>query len=134
MESSPKTLFLDSLSRCRSSPGFIHGFYERFLSSSPDVARKFRFTDFERQERMLARSLELVAAATAGDPDGLAEITQRAETHDREHLNIGAPLYDLWLESLIAEARSTDPVWSERVEAAWRTILGFAIHHMMARY
>jgi hemoglobin-like flavoprotein len=134
MESTPKTTFLESLARCRSTPGFIRGFYRRFLSSSPEVARKFLFTDLDRQERMLARSLELAAAATVGDADGLAEITRRAETHDREHLDIRADLYALWLESLIDEARLTDPAWTDDVEAAWRTILGFAIHHMVMRY
>lgn len=44
---------------------------------------------------MLLRSLKLVAGATAGEPKSLREIRQRAETHDRYHLNIEPEHYDL---------------------------------------
>jgi hypothetical protein len=98
---SPKETFLESLARCQERPGFILDFYRKFLASSDEIAFKFRFTDFDQQKGMLLHSLQLCAAATAGDPEGLASLTQRAETHSRAHLGIKPQLYDLWLQAAI---------------------------------
>ncbi len=69
-----KDKFLASLDRCTASDEFVRSFYKRFLSTSEEVQRKFHNTDFAQQNRMLIRSLRLVAAATSGDPEGLREL------------------------------------------------------------
>ncbi|MGE3509764.1 MAG: globin [Vicinamibacterales bacterium] len=130
----PKDVFLDSLARCDHDQRFIAKFYERFTASSPEVQAKFAFTDFTRQQRMLRRSLELIAKATAGDSEGLRELNDRAETHGRTALRIEPALYDLWLEALLATAAECDAAWTAHVEGAWREILGIAIHHMTKKY
>lgn len=131
---SPKDEFLTSLERCTESEEFVPAFYRRFMSTSEEVRRKFQTTDFEQQNKMLVRSLRLVAAATAGDHEGMRELRQRAETHDREHLDIRPELYDLWLASVIATAREYDRLWSDAVESAWRRTLQYAIDYMVRRY
>lgn len=131
---SPKETFLHSLARCQQRRDFIPRFYELFMASSTEVAAKFRFTDFDRQQRMLLHSLQLSAAATEGDPDGLAELTARAETHDRDHLDITPGLYNLWQRAVVAAARECNPDWTADVETAWHTILGFVVLHMTRRY
>jgi pantothenate kinase-related protein Tda10/hemoglobin-like flavoprotein len=131
---SPKAAFLQSLLRCEAQPDFIPRFYRHFIGSSAEVAFKFRFTDFERQQHMLLRSLQLCAQATAGDPDGLAELSARAETHSRSHLDIKPELYTLWLDAAIETVRECDPAWSPEVSAAWRQVVGFAILHMAHGY
>ena len=103
---SPKDCFLESVNRCAGCAGFLPAFYHRFLSSSHEVREKFQDTDFEQQNRMLLRSLRLSAGATAGRPESLRELRDRAETHDRHHLNIEPRLYDLWLKSIIDTAPS----------------------------
>ena len=133
-EPTPKEQFLKSLERCSASDRFIPAFYDRFLSSSDEVKHKFRFTDFEHQNKMLLRSLQLCAHATVGLPEALREINERATTHDRHHLNIEPRLYDLWLAAIIETAREFDPQWDESVEASWRRILGHAIQHMIRQY
>jgi hemoglobin-like flavoprotein len=130
----PKQIFLDSLRRCDASSGFLERFYERFMATSPEVTAKFADTDFQRQRTMLRRSLHLIALASAGDPDGLAELNARAETHSRAKLDIPPHLYDLWLQALIETARDSDPDWTEDIETAWRQILGIAIRHMIRQY
>lgn len=132
--STPRELFLQSVQRCTASAGFIPSFYERFLAISDEIRSKFLFTKFEKQNEMLRRSLELCAGATAGEPDSLAEINERAETHDRHHLNIDAHLYEYWLEAIIETAQEFDQEWSDEVELAWRRILGFAVQHMTRKY
>ena len=83
---------------------------------------------------MLRRSLELTAGATAGTPEALREINERATTHDRHHLNIEPALYDVWLETMIETARDFDDQWDETIEAAWRRILGYVIQHMVRKF
>lgn len=129
----PKDVFLDSLARC-DRHDLLERFYERFLASSPEVRQRFRNTDLTRQRRMLRRSLELMASATSGDPAGLRELSERAETHSRARLNIRPELYELWLDALIETARQSDPEWSPAIEQAWRSILGLAVRHMTRRY
>lgn len=130
----PRDTFLDSLDRCARSEQFINAFYRRFLATSDEVRLKFRYTDFNKQHEMLLRSLRLSAGATAGDTHALAELTERARTHDRWHHNIQPHLYEHWLEALIATAREFDPQWTPHIEASWRRELNFVIAHMMRHY
>ena len=96
--------------------------------------KKFRFTDFEVQNHMLLKSLKLTAMATDGNPSGLRELTERAKTHDRHHLNIEPALYDLWKVSVIETAKTFDAQWNREIEKAWHKILGYAINHMTRKY
>ncbi len=133
-EAIPKNLFLQSLERCSEDEDFIASFYDNFLGASEEVREKFAETDFTRQNRMLLKSLRLCAGATAGDLAALRELRERAETHDRQHLNIRPELYDLWLDAIIKTAREYDELWSPDIEEAWNTILGHVIHHMIKYY
>ena len=126
-------MFLESLARCGRG-AFVDRFYERFLASSPEVRAKFATTDFARQRHLLLRSLELIASAVDGDPEGVEELRARAETHSRSQLNIEPHLYDLWLESAVASASEADPLWTPDLETAWRSILGAAVHHLRSQY
>ena len=130
----PKDQFLESLSRCQQNELFLRKFYERFMDTSPAIRRLFHKTDFDNQVRMLAESLRLCAEATAGDQQGLAELNERARTHDRRHYNIKPEWYTLWLDSLVESAAEFDPFWSTELEAVWRRILWHVIRHMQARY
>ena len=131
---SHKGLFIESLDRCTDSNEFVSAFYERFVSSSEEVKRKFRNTDFKQQNQMLVRSLRLVAAATSGEQEGLQELRERAETHDRNHLAIKPELYELWRECVIDTACEYDPQWNDEVEDAWQNILTFSIDYMTRRF
>ena len=133
-ELTPREQFIMSLDRCSSDDQFVSAFYDRFIASSDEVQHKFRFTSLEKQNRMLLRSLKLSAGATEGEPEALAELRERAETHDHNNLDIKPELYDLWLESLVVTAQEFDSEWSDTIEAAWRTILGFAINRMVVNY
>jgi len=133
-EPSPRYLFARSVRRCLAADEFVPEFYRRFLGISEEIREKFSATDFDRQNRLLRRSLELCASATANDPASLREIHERATTHDRHHLNIRPGLYHIWLEVLLGTARDFDELWDPAVEAAWRRILGYVIRHMTREY
>ena len=133
-EPTPKDAFLASLERCRSAPGFLSDFYDRFLASDPAIAHKFRFTDMRRQVKMLDDSLSACADAVDGSREGLAHLAEIAKSHDRFHHDVRPEWYALWLEALIETAAKADPDWSDEVEAVWRDLLSHVIHRMAEKY
>lgn len=132
MTASPKDieLFNDSLERCTSNPNFLRRFYEIFLSSSPEVAAKFKNTDFKRQRRMLKSSLYLLLIAIEGKPEGMAHIQRMAAVHGPSNLNIPDYMYDLWMESLLKAVSEFDSAYRPAVENAWRSLLSIGIQVM----
>ena len=133
-ETYPKDVFLASLDRCLASSDFFERFYERFLATHEEVRSKFADTDFTQQHEMIEKSLGLVAAATVGERAGLAELHERAITHDRRHLDIRPELYDFWLTAIMETASESDPEWTAEIEKTWRDTLGYAIAYMTHRY
>jgi len=125
-----KELFLQSYHRCVASEAFIPAFYECFLGASEEISNKFRFTNFEKQDKMLRLSLEACAAATDNESEALREIRKQSRTHDRHHLNIEPRFYDIWLETIIATARDFDDHWTDEVEAAWRRPLSHVMQYI----
>lgn len=127
--------FGDSLQRCTAHPDFLDLFYEAFLGSSPKVREKFANTDFVKQKRALHASLNLMLRAAReedlGPPAYLDELAQR---HGARDLDIGADLYDLWLDSLLATVSVCDPRISPEIRAAWEKVMGVGIRYLCSRY
>ena len=88
-----------------------------------------------RQKRALAASLHLLLLA-AQDPDkGAARyLGDVAERHSSRQLGIGAELYDLWLDSLLATVREFDPQFGPAVEQAWEDTMAIGIRFLCSRY
>ncbi len=128
--------FLASLKRCLAAPGFLAGFYDRFLTSSNEVREKFRGVDMQRQARVLEDSLYVVAVAVQGEEGSLArgDLPRIAERHSRRDLDVHPELYDLWVRCLVEAARDHDPQWSDDVATAWRETLAFGVEYMRRRY
>ena len=127
--------FEDSLRRCNADPDFMDRFYERFLKSSPKVREKFVGTDFIRQKRMPQASLNLLLVAAQDDgkrPTPYLDAV--AERHSASQMAVGAELYDLWLDSLLATVREVDPAWNAEVEQAWESVMTVGIAYLVSRY
>jgi hemoglobin-like flavoprotein len=132
-----KTLaqFEDSLSRCNADPDFLDRFYGRFLASSPKVQEKFVGTDFIRQKRILRASLQMLLVAAQDDGKRPTPfLDEVAARHSASQMAIGAELYDLWLDSLLATVREVDPAWSVEVERAWESVMTVGIAYLVSRY
>jgi hemoglobin-like flavoprotein len=127
--------FEESLRRCSTNPAFLDRFYERFLASSPKVKEKFANTDFARQKHMLRASFELLLVA-ARDETGrpMPYLDEVAARHSSSQMAIGAELYDLWLDSLLATVRDVDPGWSSAVAHAWEIVMTVGIKYLVSRY
>jgi hemoglobin-like flavoprotein len=127
--------FEDSLRRCNGDTGFLDRFYERFLTSSPKVREKFLGTDFIRQKRMLQASLQLLLVAAHDEGNRATPyLDEVAARHSASQMAIGAELYDLWLDSLLATVREVDPAWSAEVEQAWESVMTVGIAYLVSRY
>jgi len=128
-------VFDRSLRRCNANPGFLDLFYETFLASSPKVRERFANTDFERQKRLLHASFYLILLASE-DPENGPEryLGHLAARHSVRDLDVGAELYDLWLDSLLAVVRECDPEFNEAIEDAWEQMMGIGIDYLLRQY
>jgi hypothetical protein len=124
-----------SLQRCTDRPGFLELFYDLFLASSPLVREKFAATDFVKQREALRSSLGLMLRAARQDgaepPTFLDHLAQR---HGASQLGVGSAYYDLWLDSLLAAVKATDPQWTPEVALAWEGAMGIGIRYLLSRY
>jgi len=135
MDEKTLRIYDESLRRCNAKPGFLDRFYETFLDSSPEVKQRFAHTDFSRQKRALRASLHLLAlAAQDGEKGSERYLKDMAATHSKAKLDIGARLYDLWLDSILSTVRQFDPECSPEVEAAWESVMMVGINYMLAHY
>ena len=108
-------------------PLFLDQFYEIFLASSDEVSAMFNNTDMETQKAMLMTSLVYMSHAHKDSPGLLSSIAKK-------HNNIRPYLYTLWLDSLIAAAKSIDPLFDVKTEILWRKTLQPGIDFMIAKY
>ena len=120
--------FRTSLERCLARSEFLERFYQRFMASSEEVREKFAKTDFSKQHRVLRGSLYLMSRAAMGLEDGREHLMAVAKTHGSAQLAIPPHHYDLWLEALIETAREMEQHFDAELEAAWREVLGLAVH------
>jgi len=124
--------FQASVQRCLESPSFIKDFYERFTGTSEEIRAKFRTTDFERQHRAMADSLQVMAVAVQGGPDNLARHAMKRLAVRHKEMEISPAMYDVWLDCMLQTARAHDRQFSDAVERAWRATLAPAIEYMRA--
>lgn len=124
-----------SYGRCIEKGPFIERFYDIFLDSHPDVRRAFASTDFDRQRRLLRRTLTSAIMYAAGSDSVNREITTMAQVHSRKGKAPVQPhLYSYWLESLITAIREFDPQCDLHLERRWREALSKIIDHFTSVY
>ncbi len=127
--------FDDSLQRCNAKRGFENRFYEIFLASSPKVAEKFANTDFVRQKRALRASLHTILLAVGDQENGPDKyLRDLAEQHSSRELDIGAELYDYWLDSLLRAVEEYDPEYGPEVKDAWEQVMMVGVSYLLSRY
>lgn len=127
-------VFNDSLERCNTHPGFLDRFYKIFIDSSPEVAEKFKDTNFKQQQRFLKLSLYMALMAAQGMPEGDVHLKRIAERHSSRDLDIKPELYKLWLDSLLQAVQEFEPEYNDTTEEAWRSVLQKGIDFMISQY
>jgi len=126
-------LFNDSYLRCMKDPAFMDKFYARFLACSPEVKEKFRYTDIEKQKRVLGESLlQLMLAETGLQSEILLD--KVAEIHSSRKLDIKPHLYKLWRDCMLETVEKCDPRFDEEIRQAWEITLNAGIIYMISKY
>ena len=126
--------FDSSLARCLSDQTFLTRFYDLFVASSPDIAEKFRDTDFQRQRRAMGASLYVLVLALERGEAAIIYLNQIARQHSRRDLDVRPEMYDAWRDCLLQSVKEYDPLFSDEIEQAWREAAKFAIDFMRERY
>jgi hemoglobin-like flavoprotein len=136
MDAAALELVDQSLQRCfAAGPRFLDLFYDKFLASSPRVREKFARTDFVRQKRALRASLWMILVAAEDEKHGPERyLRYLAELHGARQLGVGAELYDLWLDSLLATVAECDPEHTPKIREAWEQVMMLGIHYMCTRF
>ena len=127
-------IFENSLARCNAESTFLEQFYETFLASSPKVREKFKDTDFTRQKRALRASFHIMLLAAEHEDSPERYLKELAHRHSRQDLAIGAELYDLWIDSLLATVRKVDPEFNAEVEQAWESVTMVGVSYLLSHY
>ena len=109
-----------SYHRCRASDGFIDTFYDVFLSKSPDVAEKFRHTNFPQQKLMLRESLLMMLLFNIDADATREELERLAKQHGPRGIDIPSHMYDLWLDALCEAVQRHDPEYQPELDDQWR--------------
>ncbi len=132
-----EAIFNDSYARVLSMDGdsdlFFSKFYEKFMSTSPEVRDKFKNTDMKRQKKMLKLALYQMLSffmhkKSADYMQGIAE------SHAKKDKDIAPHLYELWLDSLVDTVKELDPKFDPDVGLAWKSVMSMGITYMKDRY
>jgi hemoglobin-like flavoprotein len=123
-----------SFDRCCQAPEFLQAFYKTFLAASPDAARRFAGTDFDRQNRLLKHAIGLLLIfpnQPSAEPNLLARL---AERHSRRDLDIDPSLYQPFVDALLVTVEQFDGMYSPTVEAAWRETIAPGVEYMKSKH
>ena len=112
---------------------FIQRFYEIFLSSSPEVAKKFEQTDMEVQKGLLRQSVSFMLSFST-TLQSSAHMKSIARRHSKSQVDIPPELYDLWLNCFLITVKEFDAEFDLEIELAWTVILSPGIAYMKYHY
>lgn len=127
-------IFNDSFLRCQNKTGFLNHFYQLFLDSSEEVNKKFKNTDFDKQQMALKSSFYMMLLTIQGNARGQRYLEEIADLHSSRRLNIKPEMYDLWLECLLKTVEEFDPLFDDQVRRVWRSLMSQGIRFMQSRY
>jgi hemoglobin-like flavoprotein len=113
---------------------FVDTFYDSFLAKSPEVARKFRRTDFAHQKLALRQSLLLLILFNSNPESIQEELEKLAIRHSRQGVDIAPSLYTLWLDSLCEAVERHDPEFTPEIEELWKAAMQHGIDLLISRY
>lgn len=112
----------------------VDDFYDIFLAKSPEVAQKFRHTDFAHQKLMLRQSLLMMILFNSDSPTAKQDLDKLADRHSRHGVDIPPHLYTLWLDALCEALARNDPKFTPECEKLWRNAMQPGIDLLVSRY
>ncbi|VAW85545.1 hypothetical protein MNBD_GAMMA17-624 [hydrothermal vent metagenome] len=123
-----------SYGRAIAKSGFLSRFYDIFLASDRAIARKFVNTDLEKQQELLAMSVNMVILFPQENKIAKNAVGRIRKSHCREGLNIEPRFYGLWKSSLIEAVSEHDMEYNPQIGDSWEKVLQIAIDHIVEGY
>lgn len=124
----------ESYKRCLKNPHFFDDFYKTFMAQDAHIIEKFKNTDMNHQMAALRHGLQYMIMFASGSSIAAAKVEDLAVTHDRNHRNIPAHMYDAWLTSLLATIQKHDPECTDNLLRDWRNVLSHGIMRMKTMF
>lgn len=121
-----------SYERCLRQPSFFAVLYDHLLASDPRIPPMFEETEFPRQHKLLQHGIGLLLSYARAPDDILLE--RIAARHNTRGVDVPPPMYDHFVESLLAAVRDSDPGVDSDVERAWREALEPGLTFMKSKY
>lgn len=121
---------IESYHRCREDARFFDTFYDIFLLKSPEIAKKFKHTDFTHQKLMLRESLLEMLCLEQGMQGAREEIMSLGHRH--KDLQITSEMYTMWLDSLCEAVEKHDPQCTPLLAKKWREAMQPGIELMLS--
>ena len=123
-----------SYGRALSNKNLMTDFYNKFIVSHPDVAKKFAGVDLQKQREVLKQSLSMAILFPQDNLIAKHAMERVYKTHGRNKLNISPELYKYWLNSLVSVVAESDPEFTPELEQQWRLLLSQVIDYIKAGY
>jgi hemoglobin-like flavoprotein len=76
----------------------------------------------------------MMMLAAQGNARGQRYLEEIADLHSSRRMDIKPEMYDLWLECLIQTLREFDPLFDDKVERVWRSLMNRGIGLMKSKY
>ena len=112
---------------------FLDAFYDNFLATSPEIAKRFDPSRLDALKRMLAISIVHVAKYyPTQEPDTLLKVL--AARHSRHDLDVRPELYEHWTAALLDTVKVFDSKFDDVTAEAWRRVLAPGVDYMKSRY
>lgn len=127
-------LVQNSYGRCLSNGDMLETFYQEFLASSGEVAKRFKHTDFEQQHKLLRHGINLMIMYAAGNIAGQSGLKRIKESHSRARLNIEPRFYSMWKRALLSAIGKHDKKFDRETREAWNDVLNKGIDFVTAGY
>lgn len=124
----------NSFGRCTYSPGFLDDFYDNFLSKSPEIAEKFKNTDFAKQKEALKQGLGFLILFAKDHSVAKKKIAELGISHNKSHLNIRPDMYPLWQSALLETVEKHDKQFNFDLKNKWIQVITFGISAIKSAY
>ncbi len=122
-----------SYRRCVMNQDFANNFYESFLASSQDIAKRFENTVMIKQKAMLVEALaHLINLVEHGKPS--ERLMHAAKKHDRRHLNIKPSYYKIFKTHILNNIKTHDLKINATLEANWEIVIDAGINYFIENY
>lgn len=123
-----------SYGRALANPNLMESFYQKFISSNPNITKKFIGSDLAKQQEVLKQSLSMAILFPQDNVIAKHSMSRVRDSHGRAKLDIAPELYDHWLDALIGVMAESDPEFNAELELKWRELLLNVIEYIRGGY